>query len=153
MGVKIGGDAAKSGKNTHLLVVIPVVWWQNIGLLELMNRTWFKRINGYKIRTKSARDYWGMCLMLYTQSIYYWYTNFDLLGVHPGGAQIVTVSLPDCLCLVLLDVWTNILFEQRELLIGTSVSLSLPASGFNSNMIGLEAFRPTILFTRLWFET
>ena len=38
------------------------------------------------------------------------------------------------------------LFNQRELLIGTSVTVSLPASGFNSNMIGLEYFRLAILF-------
>ena len=39
---------------------------------------------------------------------------------------------------VLKDGRTEILFDQREFLIGPSVSLSLPASGFNSNMIGLE---------------
>ena len=39
MGVKIGGDAAKIGKNTHLLVVMRVRLLQNIGLLDLTNRT------------------------------------------------------------------------------------------------------------------
>ena len=54
---------------------------QNIGLLDLTNRTRFKKGNGYKICTKSVRDYWGMRLMLHTRSIYYWQTNVDL-GVY-----------------------------------------------------------------------
>ena len=37
----------------------------------------------------------------------------------------------------LADGRTDILFDKRELLIGQSVSMSLTASGFNSNMIGL----------------
>ena len=37
MGVIIGGDAEKSGKNTHLLVIMPVRLSQKIGLLELTN--------------------------------------------------------------------------------------------------------------------
>ena len=57
MGVTIWGDAAKSGKNTHLLVVMCVRLSQKIGLLDLTNRTRFKEGNGYKIRTKSVRDY------------------------------------------------------------------------------------------------
>ena len=81
MGVTIGGDAAKSGKNTHLLVVMRVSLSQKIGLLDLTNRTRLKNGKGYKIRTKSVRDYWGMRLMLHTRSIYYWHTNVDLLGV------------------------------------------------------------------------
>ena len=52
----------------------------------------------------------------------------------------------------LTDGRADILFDQMELLIGTSVSLSLHASGFNSNMIGLEAFGPAILFARRQFE-
>ena len=54
---------------------------QKIGLLDLTNRTRFKKGIGYKIRTKSVRDYLGMRLILHTQSIYYWHTNVDLLGV------------------------------------------------------------------------
>ena len=46
MGVTIGGDAAKSGKNTHLLVIMRVRLSQNIGLLDLKNRTPFKKGNG-----------------------------------------------------------------------------------------------------------
>ena len=69
-GVTIGGDAAKSGKDTHLLVVMRVRLSQNIGLLDLTNRTRFKKGNGYKIRTKSVRDYLGMRSMLHTRSIY-----------------------------------------------------------------------------------
>ena len=56
MGVTIGGDAAKSGKNTHLLVIMRVRLLQKIGLLDLTNRTRFKKGNGYKIRTKSVRE-------------------------------------------------------------------------------------------------
>ena len=37
MGVKIGGDAEKIGKNTHLLVIMGVRISQKIGLLELTN--------------------------------------------------------------------------------------------------------------------
>ena len=82
MGVTIGCDAAKSGKNTHLLVVMCVRLSQKIGPLDLTNRTRFKKVNGYKIRTKSVRDYCGIRLMLHTQSIYYWKKNVDLLGVY-----------------------------------------------------------------------
>ena len=57
MGVRIGGGAAKSGKNTNLLVVMRVRLSQNIGLLDLTNWTRFKKGNGYKICTKSVRDY------------------------------------------------------------------------------------------------
>ena len=84
MGVRIGVNSAKIGKNTHLLVAMRVRILQNIGLPELMNRTRFKKLNGYKIRTKSVRDYWGMHLMIHRRSIYYCYTNTDLLGVCPG---------------------------------------------------------------------
>ena len=35
MGVKIGGDTSKSGKNTHLLVIISVRLLQKIGQLDL----------------------------------------------------------------------------------------------------------------------
>ena len=71
MGVKIGGDADKSGKNTNLLVIICVRLLQKIGLLDLTNRTRFKKVKGYTICTKSVRYYWGMRLMLYARSIYY----------------------------------------------------------------------------------
>ena len=37
MGVKIGGDAAKNGKNTHLLMVMHMRLSQNIGFLNLDN--------------------------------------------------------------------------------------------------------------------
>ena len=80
MGVIIGGDSAKSGKNTHLLVVMRVRLSQKIGLLDLMNWTRFKKGNCYKIRTKSVRNYWGMHLMLHTGYMYYWHKNVDLLG-------------------------------------------------------------------------
>ena len=46
MEVTIGGDAAKSGKNTHLLVIMRVRLSQKIGLLDLTNRTGSKKGNG-----------------------------------------------------------------------------------------------------------
>ena len=48
MGVKIGVDAAKSGKNTHILVVIRVRLLQKISLLDLTNQTSFKKGNSHK---------------------------------------------------------------------------------------------------------
>ena len=39
MGVTIWGDAAKSGKKTHLLVIIRVRLSQEIGMLNLTIRT------------------------------------------------------------------------------------------------------------------
>ena len=55
------------------------------------------------------------------------------------------------MCLVLTDGQTEIFFDQRDLLIGKIISLSLSASSFNYNIIGLEAFRLTILFYQLRF--
>ena len=60
MGVTIGDDDAKSGKKTHLLVIMRMSLSQKIGLLELTNRNQFKKGNGYKIRLKSVRNYWGV---------------------------------------------------------------------------------------------
>ena len=57
MGVKIGGDAAESGKETHLLVMMHVRLLQKIGILDLGNGNQFKKGNGYKQRMKSLRDY------------------------------------------------------------------------------------------------
>ena len=48
MGVKFGGDAAKIGNNTHLLVIMHTKLSQKIGLIDLTNRTRFKKGNGYK---------------------------------------------------------------------------------------------------------
>ena len=87
MGVTIGDDAAKSGKNTHLLVIMHVRLSQKIGLLDLKDRTRFKKGNGYKIRTKGVRDNWGMRLMLHTLSINYWHINVDLLGGVSCGCE------------------------------------------------------------------
>ena len=39
MGVTIGYDAVKSGKNTHLLVIMRVGLLHKIGLLDLANRS------------------------------------------------------------------------------------------------------------------
>ena len=43
MGVKIGDGAAKSGNNAYLLVIMCVRLLQKIGLLDLTNRTQFKK--------------------------------------------------------------------------------------------------------------
>ena len=69
MGVKIGFNAEKSAKNTHLVVVMRVRLSHNIGLINLTNRTQLKKVNVYIIHTKSVRDYWGMCLMIHTRYI------------------------------------------------------------------------------------
>ena len=57
MGVTIGVDADKSGKNTHLLVVMRVRLFQKIGLLNLTNGDQFKKVNGYKINMKIVSNY------------------------------------------------------------------------------------------------
>ena len=65
MGVKIGDDSAKSGKNTHLVVIMRMRLSQKIGLQNLTNQTRFKKVNGTKQRTKSISDYFRICLMLH----------------------------------------------------------------------------------------
>ena len=45
LGVTIGGDAAKSGKNTNLLVIMRVRLLQTISLLNLTNRAQLKKGN------------------------------------------------------------------------------------------------------------
>ena len=45
MRVTIWGDAAKSGKNTNLLVIMHVMILQKTGLLDLKNWTRFKKGN------------------------------------------------------------------------------------------------------------
>ena len=45
MGATIMSDAGKSGKNTHLLVVMCVRLLHKIGLHNLTNRTLFKKVN------------------------------------------------------------------------------------------------------------
>ena len=45
MGVTIGGDAGKSGKNTNLLVIISVRLSQKIVRLDLTNQTQLKNLN------------------------------------------------------------------------------------------------------------
>ena len=52
MGVKIGGDPSKNGKNTHLLVILCVTLSHKIGLNNLMNQTQIKKVNGQKQCTK-----------------------------------------------------------------------------------------------------
>ena len=46
MGVTIGDDAEKIGENTHLLVIMRMRLSQKIDLLDLTNRTQFKKVNG-----------------------------------------------------------------------------------------------------------
>ena len=62
MGVMIGSDAAKSGKNTNLLLIMRVRLSQRIGLHNLTNRTRFKKGNGYKQHTKIIFDYYGISI-------------------------------------------------------------------------------------------
>ena len=52
MGMKIGGDAAKSGKNTHLLVIIRVGLLPKNWSAQLDKSKLFQKGNVYKIRTK-----------------------------------------------------------------------------------------------------
>ena len=54
MGVTIGYDAAKSVKNTHLLVIMRVRLLQKIGLLDLTNRTRLRTILGALFGAQSA---------------------------------------------------------------------------------------------------
>ena len=55
MGVKIGGDTTKSGKNTHFLVIICFRLPQKIGLLNLKNHNQFKKGNNFKKYNKCAQ--------------------------------------------------------------------------------------------------
>ena len=48
MGVTIGGDAAKIGKNTHFLVIMRVRLSQKTALLDLMNWTQLKNETAIK---------------------------------------------------------------------------------------------------------
>ena len=81
MGVTIGGNSAKSGKNTILLVIMHVRLSQKISLLDLKNQTLFKKENSTKQRTKSLCNYCRIRIMLYTPYYYHTHTNIDLLGV------------------------------------------------------------------------
>ena len=45
MGATLGGNAAKSGKNTILLVIMRVGLLEKIGPLNLTNRTGLKKVN------------------------------------------------------------------------------------------------------------
>ena len=55
--MKIGVDAAKSGNNTNLLVIMRVRLLHKIGLLNLKNWNLFKKGNVQKKRTKIVRNY------------------------------------------------------------------------------------------------
>ena len=85
MGVTIGCDAAKSGKNTNLLVIMCVRLYHKIGLIDLTNRNRFKKLKGQKQGMKSVRGHCGMHLMLQIRSYYYGYTNVDLIEGCVGG--------------------------------------------------------------------
>ena len=92
MGVKIGSDAAKSGSNTTFLVIMCLRLSQKIGLIDLTNRTRFKKGNGQKQRMKSVHNYYVVSLMLHTPSYYYTHQFFALLGV----CQINILNLCRC---------------------------------------------------------
>ena len=79
-GVTMWVDAAKSGKNNNLLVIMYVRLLHNIGLIDLTNQTRFKKGNGHKICTNNMDNYWEIFLMLPMWYIYYWKKNIDLLG-------------------------------------------------------------------------
>ena len=79
MEVKIGGDAAKSGNNTNLLVIIHMRLSQKNLLLDFNNWTQFKKGNISKIRKKSVCDYWVMYIMLHVPSFYYGHTSVKIL--------------------------------------------------------------------------
>ena len=67
MGVTIGDDAAKIGKNNHLLAIMRVRLLQKIGLHILTNCTQPKKGNSYKKHTESICYYCGVNLMLHTR--------------------------------------------------------------------------------------
>ena len=79
-GVTMWVDAAKSGKNNNLLVIMCVRLLHNIGLIDLTNQTRFKKGNGNKICTNNMDNYWEIFLMLPMWYIYYWQKNVDILG-------------------------------------------------------------------------
>ena len=56
MGVTIGDNASKNGKNTHLLVIMCVRLSQKIGLHNLTNRTQIKKGNSQKKCKKMIQD-------------------------------------------------------------------------------------------------
>ena len=56
MGVKLGGNAAKSVKNTHFLAIKRVKISQKIGLLDLMSRTQFKK----EMARKNIQKVWAI---------------------------------------------------------------------------------------------
>ena len=65
MGVKIGGDDAKSGKNTNLLVIMYVRLSQKISLHNFPNQNWFKNENSWKKHMKNICDYCGIHVLLH----------------------------------------------------------------------------------------
>ena len=101
MGVIIGRDAAKSGKNIHFLVIVRVRISHKIGLPDLTNRNQFKKVNGQKQRAESVHDYCGMRLMLHTPSIYYRHNYFVLMAVCPG--KIASRYLSNCCPVGIID--------------------------------------------------
>ena len=62
---------------------------------------------------------------------------------------LVGTSVSLSLCPFFTDGKTVISLYKTELLIGSSVIMSLSASRYNSNMIGLEYFIPTMLWHKL----
>ena len=62
-GVKIDGDATKSCKNTHLLVIMCVRLSKKIGLHNLTNQTQFKKVNVYDQRTNIICNYCKVCII------------------------------------------------------------------------------------------
>ena len=81
MRVKIGGDTEKSGNKTHLLVIMCVMLSQKIGLIDLTNRTLFKKKKQLLTTYKSVCNNCRFFNILHTLSYYYAHKNIDLLEV------------------------------------------------------------------------
>ena len=69
MGVKNWGDAEKSGKNTHLIVIMRVKLSQKIGMHNLTIWTRFKKVKWLEKHKKSIHDYCEIHLMLHTHTL------------------------------------------------------------------------------------
>ena len=94
MGATIGGDAAESGKKTHLLVMFCMRLLQKIGLLNLRNGNQLKKETaGNNVQILCVIITCGICLMLHTPYYYYTQTNVNLLMPYVLGVAILkTIS-------------------------------------------------------------
>ena len=84
IGVKIGGDAAKNGKNTHLLVIMRSRLLQKICLLDLTNWNRVKKQMAKNNVQKVIASTAELVSCYIHASYYYTHTNVDLIGVYSG---------------------------------------------------------------------